>query len=618
EPEAGTEGGAAAAAPAADAGAEGKGDAGDDPTPAEPAAVGEAVTGQIDVVEAAAEPPAPAADEDGETDETGVVAGVGDFTASVSEAPPADDESEAQAEAEAEAEAPVDEVDVSGAADVPEPPPAPRAWQVPVLRAKRNDSQPPPPDAVPGGTSTQEPSAPTPLPATDEAPTAPTPEAVAPIEPETASEAGSDTTAPEPATETPAADEPAAPDAVAAPVTAGGELGPRARRRIEAHRSRTVKLRRQRRLAVAGLVVLVTTGAALGLVGASKVRGSTGGHYIDPQVQPDEPGYVALVTPTPTLLVLHKGASGTLSGVSLLALHAQEKGGSVIVMPVTTVAPFADAGTTFAEAYADGGADSVATQVELTLNITIGETVEVDDLRWATLLDPVAPITLDLDKAVGEWSAGEAEIPADKVGEFLDARTGSETELGRLDRQELFWETWLPLVKAGGKTAVPGEVDVGLGRFVRGLAAGDTDVTSLPVSAAFSADEMYAPTEEMLPGLVAQAVPYPQEPSRGSRVQTQLLNGTTQTDLTARAATSLVTGGAEIALVGNAASFAEPTTQFVYTSSKLRDEAEQLRDAFGVGEVVQSPTDDDAAPVEDDRIDVTVILGADALDALGG
>jgi hypothetical protein len=56
----------------------------------------------------------------------------------------------------------------------------------------------------------------------------------------------------------------------------------------------------------------------------------------------------------------------------------------------------------------------------------------------------------------------------------------------------------------------------------------------------------------------------------------------------------------------------------VYTSSKLRDEAEQLRDAFGVGEVVQSPTDDDAAPVEDDRIDVTVILGADALDALGG
>jgi len=260
----------------------------------------------------------------------------------------------------------------------------------------------------------------------------------------------------------------------------------------------------------------------------------------------------------------------------------------------------------------------VATQVELTLNIVVGETVEVDDAHWATLVEPVAPITLDLDKAVGEWPAGEAAIPADDVGAFLTARTDSETELGRLDRQELFWETWLPLVKAGGRNAVPGEVDVGLGRFVRGLAAGEASVTGLPVSAAFSVEEMYGPTEEMLPDLVAQAIPYPQEPSRGSRVQTQLLNGTTRSDLTTRAATSLVAGGAEIALVGNAATFAEPTTRFVYTDSKLRDDAEKLRDAFGVGEVVQSPADDDAPPVDEDRIDVTVILGADALDALGG
>jgi hypothetical protein len=379
-----------------------------------------------------------------------------------------------------------------------------------------------------------------------------------------------------------------------------------------------VKLRRQRRLAVAGLALLVTGGAALGMVGVAKVRGSTGGRYVDPQIRPDEPGYVALVTPTPTLLVVHKDAAGALTGVSLLSLHAQDEGGSVIVMPVTTVAPFAPAGTTFADAYAENGADGVATQVELTLNISIGETVEVDDARWATLVGPVAPITLDLDTPVGEWPAGEAEIPADRIGEFLTTRTDSETELARLDRQELFWEMWLPLVKDGGRNAVPGEVDVGLGRFVRGLAAGDTDVTVLPVSAAFSVEEMYGPTEEMLPDLVAQAVPYPQEPSRGSRVQIQLLNGTTQRDLTARAATSLVAGGAEISLVGNAATFAEPTTRFVYATAKLRDDAEKLRDAFGVGEVVQAPPDEDAPPVDEDRIDVTVILGADALDALGG
>jgi hypothetical protein len=475
-----------------------------------------------------------------------------------------------------------DEVDVSGAVAVPEPPAAPRAWQVPVLRAKRTPPAEAPPDAV---------VPPVPTEAT---------EAEAPAAEGDVGSGGTTGTETDP------------------PAGGGGEPGPRALRRIEARRGRTVKLRRQRRFAVVGMALLIGTGATLGLVGVDRVRGSTGGRYVDPKVRPDEPGYVALVTPTPTLLVLHKGSGGALSGVSLLSLHAQDEGGAVIVMPVTTMAPFADPGTTFADAYAQNGAAAVTTQVELTLNVAVGETVEVDDMRWAALVDPVAPIDIDLDKAVGEWPAGGADIPADDVGAFLAARTDSETELGRLDRQELFWETWLPQVRSGGRNAVPGEVDVGLGRFVRGLAAGDTEVTSLPVSAAFSAEEMYAPTEEMLPDLVAGAVPYPQEPSRGSRVQTQLLNGTGQRDLTARAATSLVAGGAEIALVGNAASFTEPTTRFVYTSTKTRDDAEKLRDAFGVGEVEQAPADDDAPPVDDDRIDVTVILGADALDALGG
>ena len=461
-----------------------------------------------------------------------------------------------------------EQVAANAASGVAESAPEAKAWRVPVLRSKRDPDQPVPPDAVP----------------------APAASAV-PV--------------PDEETDAPAAE-------------AGTDLGPRAKRRIQAHRHRTVKLRRQRRLAVGGLALLLTAGATLGMVGMSKVRGSTGGEYIDPQIRPDEPGYVALVTPTPTLLVVHKDAAGGLSGVSLLSLHAQDQGGSVIVIPVSTVAPFADAGTSFADAYAEDGAEAVATQVELILNVAVGETVEVDDVRWSTLVDPVAPITIDLDKAVGEWPAGPAQIPADQVGTFLTARTDGETELGRLDRQELFWETWIPLVKAGGRNAVPGEVDVGLGRFVRGLAAGDIEVTSLPVSAAFSNEEMYGPSEEMLPDLVAHAVPYPQEPSRGSRIQIQLLNGTTQRDLTARAATPLVAGGAEIALVGNAASFAEPTTRFVYATTKTRDDAEKLRDAFGVGEVVQAPSADDAPPVDEDRIDVTVILGADALDALGG
>jgi hypothetical protein len=499
--------------------------------------------------------------------------------------------------------------------------PAPKAWRVPVLRAKRDPEQPIPADAVPAAT-VAEPAVAAGAVGAERAGVGEPVEAVgaggAGVVGDEVRDEGEVRGEGEIEGEGEVGGEVEGGAAASPAMGGGGALGPRARRRIEADRHRRVRLRRQRRRVVVGLAVLVTTGATLGIVGMGRVRGSTGGRYVDPQVRPDEPGYVALVTPTPTLLVVNKDADGGLSGVSLLSLHAQDQGGSVIVMPVSTVAPFAEAGTTFADAYAESGARGVANQIQLTLNIVIGETVEVDDARWATLVEPVAPIEVELDQAVGEWPAGAAEIEADDVGAFLTARTDSETELGRLDRQELFWESWLPQVKAGGRNAVPGEVDVGLGRFVRGLAAGDFDVNGLPVSAAFSSEEMYGPSEEMLPDLVAHAVPYPQEPSRGSRVQVQLLNGTTRRDLTARAATSLVAGSAEIALVGNAGSFAEATTRFVYTDSKLRDDAEKLRDAFGVGEVVQQPADDDAPPVDDDRIDVTVILGADALDALGG
>ena len=373
------------------------------------------------------------------------------------------------------------------------------------------------------------------------------------------------------------------------------------------------RVRRRRRIVVVAMVLLVGLGAGLVVVGLDRVRSSTAGTYVDAAAQPDQPGYVALVTPTPTLLVLQRDVNDELVGVTLLALRSQDEGGSVVMIPAATQAPFAEDGTDLGSVYTTGGADTVTTQLELMLNVSIDETVELDDTGWESLVDGVGSISMVLPAPVGDWPAGQIDLPAADVGRFLAARGDDESELARLDRQELFWEEWLPRVGVEGDDAVPGESDVGLGRFVRGLAAGTLNVVGLPVAQAPCYCELFEPSEDLATPLIAREVPYPKEPSVGSRVRIRLLNGTSTPDLAVQAAAPLVEAGAEIALSGNASSFDEPQTRFIYGKSRLRQEANSLRDALGVGVVERASAEESVDAAEEaDRIDVTVVLGADA------
>jgi hypothetical protein len=112
---------------------------------------------------------------------------------------------------------------------------------------------------------------------------------------------------------------------------------------------------------------------------------------------------------------------------------------------------------------------------------------------------------------------------------------------------------------------------------------------------------------------MATAVPYPQEPGVGRRVRIRLLNGTTTEGLAVLAAHPLVKAGGEIAVSGNADSFHEPETRIIYATPRLREKANNLRDALGVGVVEAASSAESEEPADEaDRIDVTVVLGADA------
>lgn len=392
------------------------------------------------------------------------------------------------------------------------------------------------------------------------------------------------------------------------------------------------RLRRARLLMVAALGVLVISGIGLVYLGTDRVWNSTAGSF-NPGLAPDEAGYRARVTPTPTLLLASIDADGGLAGLAVLALNTgDDGGGSVIVLPVGTTsvpAPSSSVETgreeTLHEAYVNRGEEGLHRAVETLLNATMDSMVVADDASWEALLDSVSPLSMTIPDPVGEgWSAGDVEVNADEAGEFLSTLVEGESEVNRVLRQEIFWRTWVDAVAVGGAEAVPGEAGTGLGGFVDSLAGGPLSVLTPSVSPVDGVDEpdggvqRLAVEADELAAMVSTEIPFPQEPRAGARVRIELLNGTSDAGLLLEASTPLVEAGGQIAITGNANSFGVQDTQILYAEERAREEAELVRDALGVGSIELREGAAPVVPEEDEgeRIDVTVVLGADAPGAI--
>jgi LytR cell envelope-related transcriptional attenuator len=371
-------------------------------------------------------------------------------------------------------------------------------------------------------------------------------------------------------------------------------------------------LRQKRTVMLLCMAVATASGALLALAGVSMVRNSTVGRY-EQALGPEEPGYQALVVPTPTMALVHRAADGTLAGISLLALEPDDDGGSVVVVPPSLVAQQdPNVTTSLADVYGTDGAAGVTAALGRVIAVAIGDPVELDDSDWARLVDPVGPIELTLENPVGEWAAGPVALEPADVGRFLSARDPEETDLDRLERQEQFWAAWLQQVSDGNDDAVPGEVEAGVGRFVRGIAADTVLTEALPVVRDDQpAGVLLRPNPGPVSRLVALAVPFPTSPEAGSRIKLRLLNGTTDPSLTAAAATRLVERGAEIDMVGNASSFDVAETTVTYSGGGDRPGL-----ATWIAAVLGTENIEELPPAEDE-IDVTVILGDDARDLIG-
>jgi hypothetical protein len=409
-------------------------------------------------------------------------------------------------------------------------------------------------------------------------------------------------------------------DAVAIPVTGTGE------------RTRRRRRRRLGRIAFwTSLLALLCSIPALGYTGYRAVFNSTSGRKINLPTDPSKEGFEANVTPTTTALLLATDASGALSGAAVASLVTDAggavTGGNLLLLPVGALSPAAPAASpeTLARAWSVGGREAVVHAATVLFGLAYDDVVVIDHARWADLVAPVAPITVDNPDRITEvasngktktvFAAGQLQLQPDEVGTYFEVRSPSESELGRLARQQLLWDAWLAAVRSAPDpaAAVPGETGSGIGRYLQAFDTGTFAIFQLPivpstaVDAAGTDKEAFTIDGPASARLIATIAPYPTGGPDGGRVRVRILDGVRQPGLTLLVAPLLVPEGAEIAIAGNADRFTYDTTQIVYYDEAFKDAADRFRQALGAGQVVQSS-------VLNDSNDVTVVVGRDFVD----
>lgn len=369
--------------------------------------------------------------------------------------------------------------------------------------------------------------------------------------------------------------------------------------------------------------------------GFSAVRDATDGTLQRNVTDPLAPGFEAIVEPSSTLLAFGTDEAGSLAWAAVLALGTADEGGSVLLVPPETLVFSVDGERPLAELFAES-ADLAVGGLAILSDMGFGAVEVLDPAQLASLVEPLGGVEMTLadplvrvgagSAAAGEGSAEGGEVvdgaaperevvrPAGSVtldgAEFAEVLTWSnpgESPVNRLLRQEVAWTAWLEALAAVPDAALvlPGETDVGMVRFLRGLASGTNLILEVPGAPVAGDDgELYAADGAAVRALLLDMVPFPAPAFPGDRPRVRLLDGRPAAERLLSDASTLVSARAEIVIIGNASSFGREATVIEYHNEDAEQWARSLSDALGAGQVV-------AATSPEPVIDITVILGQD-------
>ncbi|MFP3906741.1 MAG: LCP family protein [Acidimicrobiales bacterium] len=358
----------------------------------------------------------------------------------------------------------------------------------------------------------------------------------------------------------------------------------------------------------------------LSIVGVQALLDSRDGEIIDPVLDPTRPGYQALVSPSPTLAVLHLDPDGSLVGVAMLALAGEDDddaGGSALLMAPSTVASVPDLGDlTLEYIQSINGTESTWSLMEWVLGIGIDEVTEIGHDTWAEAVEPLGGLTITNPDALsaedGEltFEAGEVTLAPEEVGPYLSVLAPGENPLNRVLRQELVWNAWLQaLADEPDAARFAGEQDRGLARFAPTIAAGPHRVETLPVTTEGVVPEpgepaLLLPDDDAIAELVPELVPFPAGARPGDRPLVRVLDGSARPELLPVVVRDVAIAGGQVVLIGNTDEFGVAETTIRYDDPELEGFARSVVETLGVGNVVEVDHIDDNA-------ELVIVLGDD-------
>ena len=345
-------------------------------------------------------------------------------------------------------------------------------------------------------------------------------------------------------------------------------------------------------------------------------------------LEPDEPGYFALVAATPTLLSVHTDDGG-LTGVAFMALTGIDAGGGVVLLPadllVVPEGGSPDQGELLSGTYARGGVEAVQQVAEDMFGLGFDEVVEMPTGQLAHSMEPAGPLPYVLVDDLIEpgpdgsprivYEAGSHDLAAADAAAVYAHLNPDEADGNRVQRQRTMWESWLGVIgRARNPDAAIPAADSPLAPFLQALGAGTTVVDVVPFES-FSADPGAAPVQILgaesrswLREEALELVPWPQQPESFLRPRVHLLDGTGDPSIRDALADDVVAAGGVITAIGNAEAFGVQATRFAYHREDLVNDPITNSIAIQLGvDMALIELGEGAADV----VDITVTVGLD-------
>ncbi len=256
---------------------------------------------------------------------------------------------------------------------------------------------------------------------------------------------------------------------------------------------------------------------------------------------PGEPGWQALVDPSPITGVVEVGPAG-VTGVTLIAgVGETSRGGTVILIP--------------GQLEVDGRAigllspESAVDAVGSSLRLRIPSVEVIDAARWTELLAGMSYLLDNPDPVpdgAGDvvFEVGTVEITGAKAAVFLGQTSDGIDPLAALVRRELFWTELLANPPPAG--------DDPLSRRIAAVAGGLHEVVQLPIER--GTDGAPVVSADRVEALVQRVIPFPAAYADGERVRLRIEDRTGSADLD-EAARVLGGLGMEIVAISNGGVF---------------------------------------------------------------